>query len=182
MELILIRHTAVAVDSGICYGQTDVPLRTTFEEEAADVLSRLLDIVHEPDIAVFCSPLSRCRKLARFCGFEEPVFEDRIMEMNFGSWEMQPFEAISDPQIKRWFDNWVEETPTGGESFRTMINRVRGFLDELQQLKHRQVILFTHGGVIACARICAGLCTPENAFGNPAQYGEIVRIHLIDPA
>lgn len=35
MEVILIRHTSVDVPPGVCYGQTDVPLKPTFEQEAA---------------------------------------------------------------------------------------------------------------------------------------------------
>lgn len=35
MEVILIRHTSVDVPPGMCYGQTDVPLKPTFETEAA---------------------------------------------------------------------------------------------------------------------------------------------------
>lgn len=34
MEVILIRHTSVDVPPGTCYGQSDVPLRDTFEQEA----------------------------------------------------------------------------------------------------------------------------------------------------
>ena len=26
MDLVLIRHPAVAIDAGVCYGHTDVPL------------------------------------------------------------------------------------------------------------------------------------------------------------
>ena len=35
MEVILIRHTSVDVPPGVCYGQTDVPLKPTFEQVAA---------------------------------------------------------------------------------------------------------------------------------------------------
>lgn len=35
MEIFLIRHTSVDVPPGVCYGQTDVPLKPTFEQEAA---------------------------------------------------------------------------------------------------------------------------------------------------
>ena len=34
MEVVLIRHTSVDVPKGTCYGQTDVPVRDTFEQEA----------------------------------------------------------------------------------------------------------------------------------------------------
>lgn len=33
MKLYLVRHTRVDVPSGICYGQTDVPLADSFETE-----------------------------------------------------------------------------------------------------------------------------------------------------
>lgn len=35
MEIVLIRHTSVDVPPGVCYGQTDVPLKPSFEQEAA---------------------------------------------------------------------------------------------------------------------------------------------------
>ena len=41
MVVYLIRHTSVDVPQGVCYGQTDVPLNPTFEEEAAQTSARL---------------------------------------------------------------------------------------------------------------------------------------------
>ena len=41
MKLTFIRHTSVDVPKGTCYGQTDVPLRDTFLQEAAEVSIRL---------------------------------------------------------------------------------------------------------------------------------------------
>ena len=35
MIITLIRHTSVDVPPGVCYGQTDVPLKDTFVQEAA---------------------------------------------------------------------------------------------------------------------------------------------------
>ena len=35
MEVILIRHTSPDVPAGTCYGQADVPLKASFEKEAA---------------------------------------------------------------------------------------------------------------------------------------------------
>lgn len=182
MELILIRHTAVDVPRGICYGQTDVDLKPTFEEEAALVNAQLQSLLLKEKTAealpIYSSPLSRCRRLAAFCGYREPRIEPRILEMNFGNWEMHVFDEISDEHLRTWFNNWIDETPTNGESFRTMIARVGDFIHDLKSSGHKRAVAFTHGGVIACARIHAGLTTPEKAFENPANYGEIVRIHF----
>ncbi|MEG0948130.1 MAG: alpha-ribazole phosphatase family protein [Bacteroidales bacterium] len=178
MELILIRHTAVDVPKGVCYGQTDVGLQPTFETEAHQVNTQLQTLLSEEEYPVFCSPLSRCRRLASFCGYEDPIIEERVLEMNFGDWEMHVFEEISDEHLRTWFNNWIEETPTNGESFLTMIARVGEFITELKNQGHKRAVVFTHGGVIACARIHAGITTPEKAFENPAGYGEIVRIRF----
>lgn len=176
MELILIRHTAVDVPPGICYGQTDVALKSSFLQEALQVQTNLQSLIGEESVPVYSSPLSRCRRLAEFCGYHTPTFDSRLMEMNFGDWELHRFNDITDEQIRKWFNNWIDETPTNGESFKSMIARVGNFIEELQHLEYQRAVLFTHGGVIACARVYAGLTSPESAFDNPAVYGEIVQL------
>lgn len=70
MNIYLIRHTSVDVPKGLCYGQSDdVPLRPTFEIEAA-VTKAKIESIHF-DMA-YTSPLSRCTRLAQYCGFEMP--------------------------------------------------------------------------------------------------------------
>ena len=66
MNIYLIRHTSVDVPKGLCYGQSDVPLRPTFEIEAA-VTKAKIESIHF-DMA-YTSPLSRCTRLAQYCGF-----------------------------------------------------------------------------------------------------------------
>ena len=56
MEVILIRHTSVDVPPGMCYGQTDVPLKPTFETEAAVTAENLK--AYLPFDHVYTSPLT----------------------------------------------------------------------------------------------------------------------------
>ena len=44
MNIYLIRHTSVDVPKGLCYGQSDVPLRPTFEIEAAVTKAKIESI------------------------------------------------------------------------------------------------------------------------------------------
>ena len=74
MKVYLIRHTAVDVPSGTCYGQTDVPLKSTFEAEAAQTLRNLNGTLFDH---VYSSPLSRARRLAGYCGYPDPECDDR---------------------------------------------------------------------------------------------------------
>ena len=59
MEIILVRHTSVALDKGTCYGWTDVELSETFEQEA--LLTRKALSEHAPFDATPCG-LLRLRK------------------------------------------------------------------------------------------------------------------------
>ena len=103
MQVILIRHTSVAVPRGTCYGQTDVPVADTFREEAAQTLRKLQQFM--PLDAVFSSPLTRARKLAAYCGYPDPTIDDRLKEMNMGEWEMQRYDDIQDPHLQAWYQD-----------------------------------------------------------------------------
>ena len=175
MEIWLVRHTSVDVPPGTCYGRTDVPLRDTFAAEAEEVRLQLAD---ESFDAVYCSPLSRCTRLAEACGYGDARRDERLLELNFGAWEMQLFEAIDDPQLQRWFDNWIDTVPTGGEAFAQQIVRVGGFLEELRRQPAVRVLIFAHGGVQLCAGIHAGLWRAEEAFDHNLPYGSILKFKL----
>ena len=176
MEVYLIRHTSVDVAPGVCYGQTDVPLRPTFEAEAAVCNEQLQSFA--PFDAVFTSPLSRCVRLATFCGYPDAIRDRRIMEINFGAWEMKAFDEIQDSRLQEWYADALHVAATDGESFATQYERVSHFLDELKQQPWQRVALFAHGGVLISAQIYAGLITPEEAFSALTPYGGIIRIEL----
>ena len=77
MKLYIARHTSVDVPQGTCYGHTDVPLRNTFNEEA-EAVKQKLDGLHFDK--VYTSPLSRCIRLASFCGFEWRALNSYLSE------------------------------------------------------------------------------------------------------
>lgn len=171
MKIYIIRHTAVGVD-GICYGQTDVPLKDTFEEEA-EAVKRNLNGLHFD--AVFSSPLSRARKLAEYCGYTDVQLYDRLKELHFGDWEMKQWDKID---MSEWEKDWVNTSAPNGESFKQMYTRVASFLDELREKDYSSVAVFAHGGVISCFRVYFGETGLKGAFDNMARYGEIVEFQL----
>lgn len=173
MHIYLIRHTSVDVPKGLCYGQSDVPLRPTFEAEAAITKAGIASIRF--DIA-YTSPLSRCTRLADYCGFSNAVRDSRILELNFGDWEMQYFDQIEDPNLSCWYDDYLHVKATHGESFSDQYIRVAAFLDEVRQKKVDNIVVFAHGGVLICAQIYAQVMKPEDAFQAIPPYGGIVRL------
>lgn len=175
MEITFIRHTSVDVPAGVCYGQTDVPLKDCFPEEAARTAKLLKEDAFD---AVFVSPLSRCTHLADYCGYPEAIRDERIKELNFGEWEMQKFDEIADPRLQEWYSDYFNVAATGGESFMMQLKRVSEFLDEVRSKGYRRVAVFAHGGVLLCAQIYAGTLKMEKAFGALTPYGGVVRLTL----
>ena len=100
------------------------------------------------------------------------------MELNFGAWEMQRFDDISDPHLEEWYADPINTPVTGGESFMMQYLRVSNFLDELRQKPYGRVAVFAHGGVLVSAQVYAGLVTPETAFSALPPFGGLVRIEL----
>lgn len=168
MKIYFVRHTAVGVPSGVCYGQSDVGLAETFLQEAATVKDKLAGIT---SAQVFTSPLSRCQRLADYCGFSDAQADTRLKELDFGNWEMQKW---ADLDMSVWETVWVNTPPPGGESFQEMYRRVASFLDELTASADTDTLIFTHGGVIRCALAYFGKSTLEKSFDTPVDYGEVV--------
>lgn len=173
MKVYLIRHTSVDVAPGTCYGQTDVPLRDTFEQEAAVCRSRIEGIAFDH---VYTSPLSRCTRLAAYCGYPGAERDSRLMEINCGKWEMQRYDDITDPRIYQWYEDYLHIPTTGGESFMELYGRVSAFMDELKKKPYENVLVFAHGGVLICAQAYAGVVPIEKGFDALSPYGGMVEI------
>ncbi|MCC8153205.1 MAG: alpha-ribazole phosphatase [Tannerellaceae bacterium] len=174
MEIYFIRHTAVDVPAGYLYGQTDVGLKPSFEEEAGKVKSLLETLEFDQ---IYTSPLSRCVRLCEYCGYENAHPDNRIKELNFGDWEMKSLpELTGNPDVEKWFADWQNFRIPGGESFTDQYKRVSEFIKEITQSGPGRVAVFAHGGVITCARVYANEYPIEEAFSHLPDYGEVVKL------
>lgn len=172
MKIYIVRHTAVGV-SEVCYGQSDVPVKDTFEEEAKIVKDNLAGKSFD---VVYSSPLTRAKLLAEYCvGDTEIRFDDRLKELNFGDWEMKKWNEMD---MTEWEKDWINNVAPNGESFRQMYDRIASFLDEVKQKDYSSVIVFAHGGVINCFRVYFGETDLKGAFDRLADYGEILEFEI----
>lgn len=126
--LYLVRHTRPAIAKGLCYGQMDIPLAESFEQEASLIREALAPYAFTK---VFTSPLKRCALLAKALNLQAQP-DPRLMEMHFGDWEGKAWDTIfTTPEGKIWFDNYITAPCPHGESFTDLMNRVQSFLAEL---------------------------------------------------
>lgn len=170
--IYLVRHTPVEAMEGICYGQSDVALSSSFDIVANQVKQKLADVRFDRLIS---SPLSRCRLLASV--LDIPYQTDfRLMETNFGEWELLTWNEIYETaEGKSWFNDYLNQSPPGGESFRMLVGRISLFIKE-QISSDESIVIVTHAGPIRAFFVAMGLVKAEDAFDVKPDYGEVIKI------
>lgn len=142
--LYLIRHTRPHIAPGTCYGQLDIDVADSFDEEAGTVLRCL-----PPLQLVIASPLLRAKRLGEYLAEAqdcELCSEARLMEKHFGEWEGKAWDDIARHEIDAWAANVMDYAPPGGESAQHLMQRVQGFMHDLSQLPQQHIALVAHGG------------------------------------
>lgn len=173
MEVYLVRHTETTCEKGICYGQSDVDLKEPFLEPFKSIKKQI-----PSDAIVFSSPLSRCTLLANYLTSSITV-DSRLMEMNFGDWEMKNWDAIPEANFTPWMTDFVNVTVPNGESFVALHHRVTDFLATLiSEYNSKKIVIVTHAGVIRSI-LCAISNLPlKDAFTNKVDFGSVIKIEL----
>ncbi|MEA3120942.1 MAG: alpha-ribazole phosphatase [Paraburkholderia sp.] len=132
MDLVLIRHPAPAVEAGICYGRSDVPLAENARVSSDSLFARLAALGVPPPKALWTSPLRRCSSvaawLARRCRCVATA-DARLQEMDFGAWERMRWDAIDRAAIDAWAADFVHARLHGGESVAQFAARVAGWFE-----------------------------------------------------
>lgn len=173
MEIYLIRHTETVAPKGICYGQADVDIKEPYLEIFQEIKAQL-----PTNAIVYSSPLLRCKKMAEFFS-DTIIFDKRLMEMNFGNWELQAWNDIPLEEINPWMDNFVTVRVPNGESFEDLYQRVGEFYSELLQKNNDKVILFCHDGTIRSILSHYHQTQLKDAFSlYSIKYGEVIKIIL----
>jgi len=148
MRLILVRHPAPQLSSGICYGRSDVAVASHEKEKARTSLRHSLP----PNIPIYASPLLRCADLAQQLAEDLPAsalqLDARLAEMDFGAWEMQSWQTIPRTEIDAWAADMVHYRPGGGENVLDMVTRIQAFQHDLLREQHAEAILICHAGTM----------------------------------
>ena len=175
MNLYLIRHTKVDVKQGTCYGQTNVDVASTFLNEAQKVKNEIKDITFDK---IYSSPLIRCQKLSNFLFTDEIIFDDRLMELNFGDWEMKEWDKITDSEYHKWMNSYIETPCLNGESFHDLHQRVGHFIEDLKKVNNKNVAIVAHGGSIRSIILNIVNKNLKDAFKTQVDYGEVIKIKM----
>lgn len=176
MNIYLVRHTSVEYDLSVCYGQTDVNLADSYMEEFEKVKNKLPDL---ENFTAYSSPLKRCTMLAEHIFKGDIKKDNRLMELNLGSWELEPWEYIQENLFLNWNGEYHLTTPPEGESYQELFDRAAQFYDEISTSNSNDIVIVSHMGVIR-AIIAHILHMPvKKAFSLKLDYGGVSMIEIL---
>lgn len=145
MEIYLIRHTKPCVAKGICYGQSNIDVAESFEEE----LKKLFIKIPKKFDSIYSSPLKRCKRLAENLISDEIIYDDNLKELNFGDWELRNWNEIDRVELNSWMSDYVNNAPPNGESYKDLLGRIKYFWTEnIIASSNKKIAIITHAGVI----------------------------------
>jgi alpha-ribazole phosphatase len=190
MELILVRHPAVEVEPGICYGQSEIPLVEPAEAFVSSLVPRLSRLSAATPQRIDTSPLSRCASVATLLANLRglPLHEDGdLMELDYGRWEMRHWDTVDRAELDAWAADLEHGRPHGGESAAMLAARANRWLERtvvdraltdcalIDDAPAAAILAVTHAGVI---RMLASRLTGESlavSLRRPLAYGALCR-------
>ncbi|MBP2832968.1 alpha-ribazole phosphatase [Aquimarina sp. U1-2] len=172
MEIYLVRHTTPNIEKGICYGQSDIGITDSFQAEV-DNIHRQIPI-HDID-KVYSSPLQRCKLLAKTFN-REIKFDDRLKELNFGDWELLPWEAIDSKELDPWMKDFVTIQVPNGESYVMLQKRIVDFYTSLNLLSNEKIVIILHAGPMRALISYLREIDLKDSFSIKIDYGEVIKI------
>jgi alpha-ribazole phosphatase len=145
-QLLCWRHPRAVGAAGHCIGHTDMPVdRRKAKRLAHHIRSHARR--HGLTFEVWTSHLQRARDVGQWLrrwGWCVHV-DARLAELNFGSWDGQPWADIAWADVQTWEADLLHHAPGGGESLAQLAARVQAFVAESHGAAR---LVVTHGGWI----------------------------------
>jgi alpha-ribazole phosphatase len=168
----------VAVEKSVCYGQSDVALAETFQMELINIQNKL---TLNNNCVIYSSPLKRSLQLAKTISPPiQPVIDARLMELNFGEWELKKWDEINKHELDLWMNDFVNIPCMGGESHKDLYQRSSEFFNECIIKPHKQVLIIAHGGVIRSILSLILQIPLVKSFSLQIDCGKISKIKVIN--
>ncbi|MFT4065141.1 alpha-ribazole phosphatase [Paraburkholderia sp.] len=158
MDIVLIRHPAVALDAGVCYGHSDVALAESAEVSSSALSLRLATLQVPAPRVLISSPLTRCAAFAAEIANDFGCVvshDENLKEMDFGDWETQRWDDIDRAQLDDWAADFEHARAHGGESVAQFAARVHAWFDAFAQTRELSpAYVVTHAGVMRAIASC----------------------------
>lgn len=94
--------------------------------------------------------------------------------MNFGTWELQPWDLIEPAALNEWMENYKTKKCPQGESYEDVILRAHNFVNDLlfnNNRREEKILVVTHQGFIKAFETVVSGSPPEESMKIKVPYG-----------
>ncbi|MGW1742705.1 histidine phosphatase family protein [Nocardia sp. NPDC001965] len=137
----------------------------------------LADRAAEPPAGalVLAGPERRTRETARLLGLDAAPLS-RLRDLDAGTWRGTELGLLAPEKVGRWLTE-PGYREHGGESILDLIERARGWLDEVVGAARPRTVAVTHPAVIRAVLVVALGAAPESFWRFDVAPGARVRLH-----
>lgn len=149
-NLWLLRHGETDENlKNVYFGRRDPPLNSHGIAQMKG-LQPTLEKIHFD--LVYSSPLKRCVESAKILVKEQEIhLHEGLLEMDFGVWEGCHYSECLQKypeEFLLWSSDYKTHGPPGGENFMSFWQRVKSFLEELEEKEEGNFLIVAHEGVL----------------------------------
>lgn len=181
-RLLMVRHLKPLVEPGICYGSSDVAAEQSSCANES-VIAALASYDVRKDTRFYSSPLTRCTQLSEVLvqAFNIEGFEicTELAEIDFGDWEMKPWNDIERSSIDAWAKDIMGYQFPQGESALIMQSRIKQWLSELSKYNGDSVVV-CHAGTMRQLLALIEQTALEKLLNKPIGFGEVISVNFGD--
>ena len=168
--LIFLRHPTPDVLPGTCYGRTDLDIAEIGTQQIADAMQITPRVTK-----ILASPARRCRALTLALAERdnvEPLFDDRLWEMDMGDWEGLFWKDIDRSLSEPWLKDPFNIATPNGENFRQVQERVLAAIGAYDP----DTAVVCHAGPIRATQMAWENKTFTEVFSATPPYAEPIRL------
>lgn len=149
MKIWLTRHGQTQLNKdGLMQGLTDEPLNELGVAQAESMNVLLHGVRFD---RVYSSPLKRAVKTASIVAGiseDEIIKDDRIVEVNFGDYELKPYKHLGLKMSAFWLLPELVPAPKSVETIKEMAERSSAFMKDVEKEGGENILIVCHGGII----------------------------------
>jgi alpha-ribazole phosphatase len=185
VKLFLIRHGQTEWNAeGRYQGYKDTELTEYGKKQAALAAKYLSKVVFTN---IYSSPQKRALETAKIFSVNidlKIIARENLRELNFGLWEGLKFEELNKiyhNDYQEWLKDPFNNTPTNGESFKSLTVRASNEIDRIlsENPDGSNIAIITHGGIIV-SLIVKWLQIPASCWGSVIQRQGAINVVVLD--
>ena len=159
MEIYVVRHGQTIVNvKKLINARNIIGINSTGKKEAEVAANQ---IEKEKIDLIICSPLRRTKQTCNIINKNKikVIYDKRILERDSGSMQFQKIEKLD---FSEWYNINKDKVYKNSEGFKSILERVKNFLEEIKiKYPNKNILIVTHGDV--CKAIYAYLSNITDA-------------------